>query len=427
MMRARSKALYAEAQALMPGGVSSPVRAFGAVGGSPIFIERGEGARVVDADGRTYIDYISAWGPLILGHAHPAVVRAVADAALLGFGFGSPTAPEIELARMIVDAVPSVERVRFVSTGTEATMSALRLARAVAGRSVIVKFEGAYHGHADALLSRAGSGLMTYGLPASPGVPEQIAALTLTLPYNDADAVRTLFAARGGEIAAIIVEPAAGNMGVVPPAPDFLETLREVTETAGAVLIFDEVITGFRVAWGGAQSRYGIRPDLTCFGKIIGGGLPAAAYGGRKDLMLQVAPEGPVYQAGTLSGNPLAMRAGAATLRQLQGQEVYQRLETLGAMLEIGLRDAAHRRHINLTVNRISSMLTPFFTTGPVTDYASARHADVGAYARFFHAMLAQGIFVPPSQFEAWFVSLAHDEATIHATIQAADEAFTAV
>ncbi len=421
----RSQALHAEARTLMPGGVSSPVRAFRAVGGTPLFIERGQGPHVVDADGRTFIDYIGSWGSLIAGHAHPAVVHAVIDAVRLGLGFGAPTAAEVELARLLVEAVVSVERVRFVSTGTEATMSAMRLARASTGRSLIVKFDGAYHGHADALLACAGSGLLTLGMSASPGVPEQVAALTLTVPYNDSAAIRAVFAARGREIAAVIVEPVAGNMGVVPPAPGFLETVREVSTAAGALLTFDEVITGFRVAWGGAQAAYGIRPDLTCLGKIIGGGLPAAAYGGRSDLMAHVAPEGPVYQAGTLSGNPVAMRAGIETLRLLQGQESYQRLEWLGASLEAGLSAAARRRAVTLTINRVGSMLTPFFSAGPVVDYASARRADTTQYARFFHAMLAHGVLVPPSQFEAWFVSLAHDEATIEATIQAADDAFT--
>lgn len=416
----RSRDLYAEARLLMPGGVSSPVRAFGAVGGTPLFIASGAGARVVDADGHAYWDYIQAWGPQILGHAHPAIVRAVQDTAERGLGFGAPTVAEVELARLLVEAVPSIERVRFVSTGTEATMSALRLARAATGRSLIVKFDGCYHGHADALLARAGSGLATFGIPASPGVPEEVAALTLTVPYNDVQGVRAVFGERGADIAAVIVEPVAGNMGVVPPAPGFLETLREVTAHAGSLLIFDEVITGFRVGWSGAQGRYGITPDLTCLGKIIGGGLPAAAYGGRSDLMAHVAPEGSVYQAGTLSGHPLAMRAGTETLRLLREPGTYERLETFGAALETGLRDAARRREVALTINRIGSMFTPFFAADPVTDYASASRADPRAYARFFNGMLARGVLLPPSQFEAWFLSLAHDEAAIEETIQAA-------
>lgn len=421
---ARSRTLFAEAQGLMPGGVSSPVRAFRAVGGTPVVLASGAGARVTDVDGRTYLDYVQAWGPLILGHAHPAVVGAVTDAAARGLGFGAPTEAEIALARLIVEAVPSISRVRFVTSGTEAAMSALRLARAGTGRPLIVKFDGCYHGHADGLLAKAGSGLLTFGLPASPGVPSESAALTLTLPFNDAEAVRQLFAARGAEIAAAIVEPIAGNMGVVPPAPGFLETLRETTAAAGSLLIFDEVITGFRVGWGGAQGDLGIAPDLTCLGKVIGGGLPAAAYGGSGALMSQVAPEGPVYQAGTLSGHPAAMSAGAATLRLLREPGTYQRLEALGAALESDLKEAAARRGIPLTVNRVGSMLTPFFTGGPITDAASARQADVAAYARFFHAMLARGILLPPSQFEAWFISLAHDEAAVEETVRTADEAF---
>lgn len=419
----RSQDLFAEAQRLMPGGVSSPVRAFRAVGGTPVVIAAGAGARVTDVDGREYWDYIQAWGPLIVGHAHPDVVRAVTDAARQGLGFGAPTPAEVELARLIVEALPLVERVRFVTSGTEAVMSALRLARAVTGRPLIVKFDGCYHGHADALLARAGSGLLTFGLPSSPGVPAEVAALTLTLPFNDADSVRTLFEARGDAVAAAIVEPVAGNMGVVPPAPGFLEGLRGRTAAGGTLLIFDEVITGFRVGWGGAQGRYGIAPDLTCLGKIIGGGLPAAAYGGRGDLMAQVAPEGPVYQAGTLSGHPLAMRAGAETLRLLRRPGAYERLEALGAALEAGLRDAARRRGVPLTVNRVGSMLTPFFTPGPVTDSASAQRADTQAYARFFHGMLTGGVLIPPAQFEAWCLSLAHDEAAVDETVRAADAA----
>jgi glutamate-1-semialdehyde 2,1-aminomutase len=390
-------------------------------------IAAGDGARVTDVDGRAYWDYVQAWGPLILGHAHPQVVGAVVEAARLGLGFGAPTAAEVELARLIVEAMPSVERVRFVTSGTEATMSALRLARAATGRGLIVKFEGGYHGHADALLARAGSGLLTYGLPSSPGVPEEIAALTVTLPYNDAGAVRAFCDARGGAVAAVVVEPVAGNMGVVPPAPGFLEALREQTAAAGSLLIFDEVITGFRLGWSGAQGRFRISPDLTCLGKIIGGGLPAAAYGGRADLMGQVAPAGPVYQAGTLSGHPLAMRAGAETLRLLRRPGAYERLESLGAALEAGLRDAAARRGLPLTINRVGSILTPFFSPGPITDSPSAQRADIRAYARFFHEMLARGVLIPPSQFEAWFLSLAHDEVAVEETVRAADAALAQV
>ncbi|MBI3975852.1 MAG: glutamate-1-semialdehyde 2,1-aminomutase [Armatimonadetes bacterium] len=411
----------------MPGGVSSPVRAFRAVGGTPVVIAAGAGARVTDIDGREYWDYVQAWGPLIVGHAHPEVVRAVTNAARQGLGFGAPTPAEVELARLIVEALPSVARVRFVTSGTEAVMSALRLARAVTGRPLIVKFDGCYHGHADALLARAGSGLLTLGLPASPGVPAEVAALTVTLPFNDAESVRALFEARGEAAAVAIVEPVAGNMGVVPPAPGFLEELRERTSATASLLIFDEVITGFRLGWSGAQGRYGITPDLTCLGKIIGGGLPAAAYGGRADLMAQVAPEGPVYQAGTLSGHPLAMRAGAETLRLLRRPGAYERLEALGAALEAGLRDAAARRGLPLTINRVGSMLTPFFSPGPITDSPSAQRADTRAYARFFHEMLARGVLIPPSQFEAWFLSLAHDEVAVEETVRAADAALAQV
>lgn len=420
-----SEALYAEACRLMPGGVNSPVRAYQAVGGTPRFLVRGAGARVWDADGREYLDYVGSWGPLIVGHAHPAVVRGVAETAALGSSFGAPTPLEVALARELVDAVPSVEMIRMVSSGTEAAMSALRLARAATGRSLIVKFDGCYHGHVDALLVRAGSGAMTSGVPASAGVPAAVAALTITLPFNDAAAAASLFAQRGGEIAAVIVEPVAGNMGVVPPRPGFLDCLRDLCARAGALLVFDEVITGFRVARGGAQALAGVRPDLTCLGKVIGGGFPVGAYGGRRDVMCRVAPLGPVYQAGTLSGNPVAMRAGLETLALLD-DAAYRRLDDLGGALAGGLREAARSAGVPLTVNRVGSMLTPFFVEGPVENADAARRSDTARYARFFHALLERGIMVPPSQFEAWFVSLAHTEDDLRRTCDAAAAALRA-
>jgi glutamate-1-semialdehyde 2,1-aminomutase len=423
-----SEALYAEACRLMPGGVNSPVRAFAAVGGTPPFLVRGEGCRVWDVDGREYIDYIGSWGPLICGHAHPAVVRGVVETASQGSSFGLPTPLEVALARAIVEAVPSVEMVRLVTSGTEAAMSALRVARAVTNRRRVVKFDGCYHGHGDSLLVRAGSGVMTLGLeslPGSPGVPPEIAALTATLPFNRLDEATALFDRWGGEIAAVIVEPIPGNMGVVLPAPGFLEGLRELCTRAGALLIFDEVITGFRVARGGAQALYGVTPDLTCLGKVIGGGFPVGAYGGRRDVMAQVAPVGPVYQAGTLSGNPVAMRAGLETLARLD-EAAYQRLAALGSALAEGLREAGRRAGVPLVVNQVGSMLTPFFTDTPVTDAASARRADTARYARFFHGLLDRGILVPPSQFEAWFLSLAHTEEEVHRTLEAAEAALAA-
>jgi glutamate-1-semialdehyde 2,1-aminomutase len=418
-----SQKLFTAAQRVIPGGVNSPVRAFRGVGGEPFFVARAEGARLWDVDGRSYLDYVGSWGPLLLGHAAPEVVEAVAAAAARGTSYGAPTAGEVELAEAIVRAYPSIEMVRLVSSGTEAAMSAIRVARGATGRDVFVKFDGGYHGHADSLLVRAGSGGATFSIPDSRGVPAALAALTLTVPFNDADAVRALFDRRGAEIAAVIVEPVAGNMGVVPPAPGFLESLREVTTRHGAVLIFDEVITGFRVAYGGAQALYGVRPDLTCLGKIIGGGLPVGAYGGRADLMREVAPLGGVYQAGTLSGNPLAVAAGLATIRALGASSVYERLDALGRRLADGLAAGARRAGVPLTVNRVGSMLTGFFCDGPVTDYASAKRADTQRYARFFHAMRERGVYLAPSQFEAAFVSLAHGEADIDATLKAAADA----
>ncbi|MEA2641141.1 MAG: glutamate-semialdehyde -aminomutase [Chloroflexota bacterium] len=415
---ARSRQLFARALDLFPGGVNSPVRAFRAVGGEPPFIESGSGARVRDADGRTYLDFVSSWGPLILGHAHPAVVAAIEEAARRGTTFGASTEREVELGELVRLAFPSMERMRFVSSGTEATMSALRLARAFTGRSLVLKVDGGYHGHSDALLVAAGSGLMTLGVPASAGVPEAVAATTLSVPYNDLELAERAFREHQDAIAALIVEPVAGNMGVVPPQPGFLRGLRELTERRGALLVFDEVITGFRVAWGGAQQMYGVVPDLTCLGKIIGGGLPVGAYGGRREIMGLIAPEGPVYQAGTLSGNPLAMAAGAATLRELQKPETYERLEALGATLGDGIAAAAARAEILIQLQRVGSMLTPFFTDAPVTDYVSAQRADTRAYARLFGGALARGIYPPPSQFEAWFVSLAHTDVDVAQAVQ---------
>jgi glutamate-1-semialdehyde 2,1-aminomutase len=373
-------------------------------------------------DGCAYIDFVCSWGPLILGHAPPEVVEAVATAASRGTSYGVPTAQEVELAELITRAVPSIEMLRLVNSGTEANMSAIRLARAATGRNVILKFEGCYHGHADSLLVRAGSGGATFSIPDSLGVPASLAALTLTVPFNDLEAVGEVMEARGREVAAIIVEPVAGNMGVVPPLPGFLRALRSLCDRYGALLIFDEVITGFRVAYGGAQSLSGVRPDLTCLGKIIGGGLPVGAYGGRRDLMEQVAPLGKVYQAGTLSGNPLAVAAGLATLKSLSDPAVYTRLDALGRQLEEGLRSAAEGAGVPLTVNRLGSMLTAFFTGEAVTDFASAKRSDTASYARFFHGMLARGFFLAPSQFEAAFLSLAHTEADLETAALAAQE-----
>ena len=406
---------------MIPGGVNSPVRAWNAVGGHPRFIQRGRGAEVTDADGRTYVDFVASWGPLVLGHAHPRVVAAVSERAKLGTSFGAPTAQEVELARLLVDALPSMEQVRLVSSGTEATMTALRLARAATGRELIVKFAGCYHGHVDALLVSAGSGALTLGVPDSPGVPAALACLTLVAEFNDREGVKRLFRERGAEIAAVIVEPVVGNMGVVPPEPGFLELLREETRQAKSLLVFDEVITGFRLGWGGAQGRFGITPDLTCLGKIVGGGLPLAAFGGRRDLMERLAPVGPVYQAGTLSGNPLAVASGLATLATLRDTPgAYDRLEALGAAAEAGLREAATAAGVPCGVNRVGSMLTLFFGVEQVRDQASARRADTLRFARFFQGMLQAGIYLPPSQFEAMFVSLAHDEAHIDRLARAA-------
>jgi glutamate-1-semialdehyde 2,1-aminomutase len=421
-----SKSLFEAACRRIPGGVNSPVRAFRGVGGEPFFVARGEGARIWDVDGRSYLDFLGSWGPLILGHAAPPVVAAVTEAAARGTSYGAPTALEVEMAEAINAAYPSIELVRLVSSGTEAALSAIRVARGATGRQLLLKFDGCYHGHSDSLLVKAGSGGATFSIPDSAGVPAPLAQLTLTAAFNDLDGVRAIFRERGREIAAVIVEPVAGNMGVVPPRPGFLEGLRELTKAHDAVLIFDEVITGFRVGYGGAQELYGVQPDLTCLGKIIGGGLPVGAYGGSRSLMNHVAPLGAVYQAGTLSGNPLAVAAGLATLARLRDREVYRRLEALGAELERGLRSAAAAARVPLTVNRVGSMLTAFFCDGAVTDYASAKRADTKRYARYFHAMLERGVFLAPSQFEAAFVSLAHTDADIALAGRAAAEALAA-
>jgi glutamate-1-semialdehyde 2,1-aminomutase len=424
VMTNRSHSLYAEAQRYMPGGVNSPVRAFSAVGGEPLFIAKGEGPYIYDVDGRRYIDYVLSWGPLILGHADPLVVSALKEAVERGISYGAPTALETDLAKRVVEAVPSIEMVRFVNSGTEATMSALRLARAYTGRSKIIKFEGCYHGHADFLLVRAGSGVTTLGLPDSAGVPEGIAQDTLVAPYNDLPAVDRLLSENRGQIAAVIVEPVAGNMGVIPPQPGFLAGLRAVTKAEGALLVFDEVITGFRVTYGGAQALYGVTPDLTCLGKVIGGGLPVGAYGGRREIMAMVAPLGPVYQAGTLSGNPLAMTAGIETLKVLTQPGAYERLEENSALLADGLRAAAEAARVPVFQTRVGSMFCTFFSGERVVDYASAKRSDTTRYARFFRAMLDGGVYLAPSQFEAGFLSLAHSDEHIERTVQAAEGAF---
>ncbi len=423
-MQPRSKELFEEARRYLPGGVDSPVRAFRAVGGEPFFVERAEGSRIYDVDGKVYIDYVCSWGPLILGHAHPQVVNAIQEAASKGTSYGAPTPAEIELARLIIRAFPSIEMLRFVSSGTEAAMSAIRVARGFTGRDKIVKFEGCYHGHADSLLVKAGSGATTFGVPDSAGVPAELARHTITLPYNDLDAVSKTFEALGSEIACLIVEPVAGNMGVVLPKRGFLEGLREITARYGALLIFDEVITGFRLGYGGAQGLYNIRPDLTCLGKIIGGGLPVGAYGGRREIMELVAPLGPVYQAGTLSGNPLAMRAGIETLKLLAAPNFYETLEEKGERLEEGLRRQAQAAGVPVRINRAGSALTVFFTETDVVDYATAKTSDTKKYARFFTSMLERGIFLPPSQFEACFLSAAHTDWDLEETLQAAETAF---
>lgn len=424
-----SRRLFAEARDLIPGGVNSPVRAMRSVGRTPLFIEKAQGPYVYDADGNRYIDYVSSWGPAILGHAHPEVVQAVRDAAANGLSFGAPCRPEVELARRITRAYPSVELVRMVSSGTEAVMSAVRVARGFTRRNVVLKFEGCYHGHSDALLVKAGSGALTTAVPDSAGVPEDFTRNTLTVAYNDFDGTARAVAERGADLAAILVEPVAANMGVVPPAEGFLAHLGDLTRRAGALLVFDEVITGFRLGLGGAQARYGVKPDLTVFGKIIGGGMPVGAYGGRRDIMEMVSPVGPVYQAGTLSGNPVAMAAGLATLRRLEENPgLYDDIDRAAARLEDGLLEASRRSGVPLLVNRVGSLLSAFFTTAPrVTDLATANTSDRDVFARFFNEMLARGVYLPPSQFEAWFVSAAHGESEISRTLDAIEGSLAAV
>lgn len=418
----RSQELFIRAVELLPGGVNSPVRAFRGVGGTPRFIRSASGATMTDVDGRTYIDYVGSWGPMILGHADPEVIKHLIVALSRGTSFGAPNELEVELAAEIIDAVPSIEMVRMVNSGTEATMSAIRLARGVTGRTRLVKFEGCYHGHGDSLLVKAGSGVATLGLPDSPGVPASLAENTITAPFNDADALAQVFK-QHAEIAAVIIEPVVGNMGCVPPNPGYLQSVREITRRHGALLIFDEVMTGFRVARGGAQELYEVRPDITTLGKIIGGGLPVGAYGGSKDLMQNIAPAGPIYQAGTLSGNPLAMTAGLVTLRRLRDLSIYEKLEKTTARLCDGLSATAREAGVNTVTNRVGSMWTSFFTDQPVVDWTSANRSNREMYGKFFHAMLNAGVYLAPSQFEAAFVGAAHDDELVSKTIEAARSA----
>lgn len=427
MKKQVSEELFAKARKVIPGGVNSPVRACRSVGMNPVFIQRAEGSKVFDADGNGYIDYVGSWGPMILGHRHPEVISAIEGVLARGTSFGAPTDLEVALAEMVIEAVPSVAMVRMVNSGTEATMSAVRLARGVTGRDLVIKFDGCYHGHGDTFLVEAGSGVATLGIPGSPGVPEACVKNTLSLPYNDTERFTEVCSKKGDAIAAVFVEPVAGNMGLVPPNPGFLETLREVTQDHGIILIFDEVMTGFRVAYGGAQALYGIEPDLTCMGKVIGGGLPVGAYGGKQKIMSKIAPEGPVYQAGTLSGNPVAMVAGLATLKCLQQPGFYESLEDRSAMLAAGLTEAASKAGLPVVTNRVGSMLGLFFTDQPVSNFAEAQKSDVALFARYYKEMLEQGIYLAPSQYEAAFVSGAHSEADIETTIQAAGKVFEAL
>jgi len=425
-----SEAAFLKAKQVMPGGVSSPVRAFKAVGGTPLFIKEGDGCHIKDVDGNIYIDYVASYGPLIAGHSNERVVAALSKAIGRGTSFGAPTEGEVQLAAAIVSALPAVEMLRFVNSGTEASMSAIRLARAATGRDKVIKCIGCYHGHADGLLVEAGSGALTLGVPSSPGIPAAIASCTIPIPYNDLEAAAKAFEQNPGQIACFAVEPVAGNMGVVPPTPGYLQGLRELCDKHGALLVFDEVMTGFRVAWGGAQVKYHLKPDLTCLGKVIGGGLPVGGYGGSKKLMERVSPVGPVYQAGTLSGNPLAMAGGLATLEILKEPGSYETLEERSAALASGLVEAAGAAGVHVAVNRVGSMLTVFFTQSDgvsVTHFAEATASDTAAYARFFHHMLDNGVYLPPSQFEAWFVSRARTEETIAETIAAARKSFEAM
>lgn len=424
MIYKKSHKLYHKACELIPGGVNSPVRAFKAVGGNPIFIDRGKGSKIFDVDGNTYIDYVLSWGPLILGHAHPGIVKSLKKASERGTSFGAPTALEIQLAELVLSAYPSMDKVRMVNSGTEATMSAIRLARGFTGRDKIIKFEGCYHGHADGLLVKAGSGAVTFGLPDSPGVPKAYAKNTITLPFNDARAVKRVIEQEWKNIACVILEPVVGNIGCVLPNPGFLEALRKMTKVHGIILIFDEVMTGFRVAHGGAQEKYGIVPDMTCLGKVIGGGLPVGAYGGKKEIMDMLSPQGPVYQAGTLSGNPLAMTAGIETLKMLNRKGVYETLEKSMSMLEAGLADAARRAGVRTKFYRAGAMFCTYFTDTDVVDYPTAKKSDVGKFSRFFCSMLDKGIYIAPSQFEAGFISLAHSGKDIEKTVRAAYESF---
>ncbi|MBX7218636.1 MAG: glutamate-1-semialdehyde 2,1-aminomutase [Blastocatellia bacterium] len=420
----RSEKLFERAQTAIPGGVNSPVRAFRGVGGTPVFIRSGQGPYLTDVDGHRFIDYIGSWGPMILGHAHPEVIEALQKAMERGTSFGAPTELEVEVAETICSIMPSVEKIRMVSSGTEATMSAIRVARGYTGRTKVVKFIGCYHGHGDALLVKAGSGVATLGLPDSPGVPPETAQHTISVPFNNLDALRQVFETYPADVACVIIEPVVGNMGCVPPASGYLEGIRDLTSQYGAVLIFDEVMTGFRLAPGGAQEKYGIKPDMTTLGKIMGGGLPAAAYGGRKEIMDCVAPVGPVYQAGTLSGNPLAMTAGLTTLKLLRRAGVYEGLERQSKKVAEGIQQAAQKNGFKTVLNRVGSMFTVFFTETPVTDWETAKTSDTGLFARFFHAMLAEGVYLPPSQFEAAFLGTAHSDEVIDATIAAAERAF---
>ena len=420
----KSEKAFQEALQLMPGGVNSPVRAFKSVGMNPIFMDHGKGSKIIDIDGNEYIDYVLSWGPLIHGHSHDTVVEAIKKVVESGTSFGAPTLIENELASLVIERVPSIEVVRMVSSGTEATMSALRLARGYTGRDKIIKFEGCYHGHGDSLLIKAGSGVATLGLPDSPGVPEGVAKNTITVPYNDLESIRVAFEQYGNDIAGVIVEPVAGNMGVVPPLPGFLEGLREVTKQYGSLLIFDEVMTGFRVDYGCAQDYFGVTPDLTCLGKVIGGGLPVGAYGGKAEIMQQIAPSGPIYQAGTLSGNPLAMTAGYETLKLLT-RESYNDFKHKADRLETGLSQAANEYEIPHTINRAGSMIGFFFTNGPVTNYEQAKTANLDYFARYYRSMANEGVFLPPSQFEGLFLSTAHSDTDIEHTIEAARKSFS--